>query len=162
MLVERMGGCIATENVVGAGAAFSLSFPSLGATSAQGPVARAVLHVDSDFETRSRVARWLKPLVQVESVANLALAREAVARQQPALCLCNPQDQGAADAFCREMQRLAAGRPVILYGDSVDEAFCTRAGLPWLSPARSGQEELLLAVQRALASPSAGMAGVGP
>jgi signal transduction histidine kinase len=161
MLVERMGGRIATEDVVGAGAAFSLSFPSLGATSAQGQAARAVLHVDSDFETRSRVARWLQPLVQVESVANLALAREAVARQPPALCLCNPQDQGAADAFCREMQKLAAGRPVILYGDSVDEAFCTRAGLPWLSPARSSEAELLQAVQRALASPTAGTVGVG-
>jgi hypothetical protein len=42
---------------------------------------------------------------------------------------------------------------VLLYGDSIDQAFCTRVGLPWLSPARSGADELLAAVRQALASP---------
>ena len=45
------------------------------------------------------------------------------------------------------------GKPVLLYGDSIDQAFCTRVGLPWLSPARSGADELLAAVRQALASP---------
>jgi hypothetical protein len=117
-----------------------------------------VLHIDADYEARERVARWLAPLAPhcvVEGVASLAQAQARTAQGAPALCLGNPQAQGSADAFCSALRRLAAGRPVLLYGDSVDQAYCDRIGLPWLSAARSGADALREAVQQALAAPGA-------
>jgi hypothetical protein len=150
MLVERMGGRIAAEDVSGAGAAFSVSFPAVGSLLAAQDVPPLVLHIDCDFEVRARVARWLAPRFQVESVASLAQARDAAARQTPALFLGNPQDQGEADTFCRELKQLAAGGPLVLYGDSVDQAFAHGFGLAWLSPARSSQSELYASIEQAL------------
>ena len=164
LLVERMGGRITADEVTGPGAAFSVSFalPD-GAALPADPLhttraVRTVLHIDADFEARERVARWLAPLAPhcvVEGVASLAQAQAGPAQDAPALCLGNPQAQGSADAFCSALRRLAAGRPVLLYGDSVDQAFCDRVGLPWLSPARSGAEALRAAVQQALAATDA-------
>jgi hypothetical protein len=162
LLVERMGGRIAADEMAGPGAAFSVTFPVPDA--AASPLAdrdrpvRTVLHIDADFEARERVARWLAPLAPdcvVEGVAGLAQAQAQAAQHAPALCLGNPQSQGSADAFCSALRRLAAGRPVLLYGDSVDQAYCDRVGLPWLSPARSGADELRLAVQQALTAAGA-------
>ena len=164
LLVERMGGRIAADEVAGQGAAFSVSFPLPdGAAPPADPShlshpSRTVLHIEADFEARERVERWLAPLAPhcvVDGVASLAQAQAVAAQGAPALCLGNPQSQGSADAFCSALRRLAAGRPVLLYGDSVDQAFCDRVGLPWLSPSRSGADELRAAVQQALARPEA-------
>jgi hypothetical protein len=150
MLVERMGGRISADEVQGAGSAFSVHFrPAAAVVPPQPPV----LHVDSDFQTRTRVARWLAGAFSVEGVSTLAQAESAAAHQAPSMVIGNPQAQGSSEAFCAGLKRLAAGRPVLLYGDSVDQAFCTRVGLPWLSPARSGADELLAAVRRALTAP---------
>ena len=151
-----MGGRIAADEMSG-GAAFSVSFPVPGvAPPADRPTApRTVLHIDADFEARQRVAGWLAPLAPhcvVEGVASLAQAQALAAQGAPALCLGNPQAQGSADAFCSALRRLAAGRPVLLLGDSVDQAFCDRAGLPWLSAARTGARQLREAVEQALAA----------
>ena len=157
LLVERMGGRIAADEVTGHGAAFSVIFPAPdGALPTLAAASRTVLHIDADFEARERVARWLAPLAPhctVEGVAGLAQAQSFAAQVAPALYLGNPQAQGSAEAFCRALRRLAAGRPVLLLGDSVDQAFCDRVGLPWLSPSRSGADALRKAVQQALAAP---------
>jgi signal transduction histidine kinase len=155
LLVERMGGRIADE-VSGQGAAFSVSFPVPdGALPTPAAPARIVLHIDADFEARERVAQWLAPMAPnctVEGVAGLDQAQSLAAQVAPALILGNPQAQGSADAFCSALRRLAAGRPVLLVGDSVDQAFCDRVGLPWLSPSRSSADALRKAVQQALAA----------
>ena len=106
--------------------------------------------MDSDFQSRARVTRWLAGAFSVEGVATLAQAESAAALQAPSMVIGNPQAQGSSEAFCAGLKRLAAGKPVLLYGDSVDQAFCSRVGLPWLSPARTGADELLAAVRRAL------------
>lgn len=147
MLVERMGGRIRADEVAGEGASFTVEFPA-AAGAAPAPV---LLHVDADLPTRERVSRWLAPLGRVEALAKLPPAQAAAAT----VVIGNPQGQGDAEAFCTGLRRLAAGRPVLLYGDSVDQAFCERMGLPWLSPARSGSDELLDWVQRALSGPTA-------
>jgi len=116
------------------------------------PALPQVLHVDSDFQARARVARWLAGAFSVEGVATLVQAESAAALQAPSMVIGNPQAQGSSDAFCDGLKRLAAGKPVLLFGDSVDQAFCARVGLPWLSPARSGADDLLAAVRRALAA----------
>jgi hypothetical protein len=152
LLVERMGGRIAAEDAAGAGAAFSVEFPAADRAAAAGRP--AVLHVDSDFEMRARVASWLAPLCELRSAASLAQARSLASQPDPLLCIGNPQDQGPAEEFCAGLKQLAAGRAVLLYGDSVDQAFCDRVGLPWLSPARSGVPALVAAVQLALGHPA--------
>jgi signal transduction histidine kinase len=150
MLVERMGGRISADEVTGAGSAFSVHFRRAAAGVAS---LLPVLHVDSDYQARARVARWLAGAFSVEGVATLAQAESAAAHQAPSMVIGNPQAQGSSETFCAGLKRLAAGRPVLLYGDSIDQAFCTRVGLPWLSPARSGADDLLAAVRRALAAP---------
>jgi signal transduction histidine kinase len=152
LLVERMGGRIAADEAAGAGASFSVEFPAAVRAAAVGRP--AVLHVDSDFERRARVASWLAPLCELRSAASLAQARSLASVPSPVLCIGNPQDQGPAEEFCSGLGQLAADGAVLLYGDSVDQAFCDRVGLPWLSPARSGAPALLAAVQRALGNPA--------
>jgi hypothetical protein len=149
MLVERMGGRIGVDEVVGAGSAFGVHFRHAAAVV---PTLPPVLHVDSDFQARARVTRWLAGTCNVESAATLLQAEGAAAQNAPLMLIGNPQAQGSSEAFCAGLKRLAAGKPVLLYGDSIDQAFCARMGLPWLSPARSGEEELLAAVRQALAA----------
>jgi signal transduction histidine kinase len=149
MLVERMGGRISVDEPIGAGSAFSLHFRQAAAVV---PPLPPLLHVDSDYQARARVARWLGVAASVEGVATLAQAESAAAHQAPSMVIGNPQAQGSSEAFCAGLKRLAAGRPVLLYGDSVDQAFCARVGLPWLSPAHSGADDLLAAVRQALAA----------
>lgn len=150
MLVERMGGRISADDVAGAGSAFSVHFRHASSMVASLP---PVLHVDADYQARARVARWLAGAFSVEGVATLSQAERAAEQQSPAMVIGNPQAQGSSDTFCTGLKRLAAGKPVLLYGDSVDQAFCARVGLPWLSPAHSGADELLAAVRRALGKP---------
>jgi signal transduction histidine kinase len=159
MLVERMGGRIAADEVP-SGASFSIWFPVDGAT----PLAAVpvVLLVENDFEARRRVAGWLAPLCRVESAASLEQAALLLQGRVPALVVGNPQAQGPADDFCAGLRRLAQGRAVLLYGDSVDCAFCDSVGLPWLSSAHSGAQELAQAVLEALGMASrAGQPGMG-
>jgi hypothetical protein len=66
--------------------------------------------------------------------------------------LGNPQAQGAAPAFCRGLQRLAPGAPVLLYSDSVDASFARQHQMAWLSPAQSGEAELQECVAGLLAA----------
>lgn len=147
LLVERMGGRISADEVAGAGAAFSVAFNPAAAAPVVPPL--TLLHVESDYETRQRVAQWLAPLGQVQSVASLSEVQAL--SLSPAVVIGNPQAQGAADDFCQALVQHARGQPVLLYGDSIDQAFCDRVGLPWLSPSRSGAAELVQAVTRALA-----------
>ncbi|WP_157270395.1 ATP-binding response regulator [Azohydromonas aeria] len=149
MLVERMGGRITADDVA-QGGSFSLWFPANGAAPrAGGPV---VLHVESDFEARRRVAGWLAPLCRVESAASLEQAAALRLDAPPALVVGNPKEQGAPVEFCTALRRLAGGRPVLLYGDTVDRAFCDSVGLPWLNAARSGPQDLAQAVLNVLGS----------
>jgi signal transduction histidine kinase len=150
MLVERMGGRINAEEVAGDGAAFSVVFNAAAVAAVALTAPPTVLHVESDFETRHRVAQWLAPLCHVESVASLSEMQALLLSSVPALVIGNPQAQGEADDFCQTLLQHASGQPVLLYGDSIDQAFCDRMGLPWLSPSRSGAVELVQAVSRAL------------
>ena len=81
----------------------------------------------------------------------LLLVAEGESVPGPVLLIGNPQSQGSADAFCAGLRRIAAGRPVLLLGDSVDPAFGERLGMPWLSLANGGTAELLSTLQRLLA-----------
>jgi signal transduction histidine kinase len=152
MLVERMGGRISADEVAGAGAAFSVIFNSAAVAAVAVVAPLTVLHVESDYETRQRVAQWLAPLCHVESVSSLSEMQALLLLSAPALVIGNPQAQGEADDFCQALLQHARGQPVLLYGDSIDQAFCDRVGLPWLSPSRSGAAELAQAVSRALAN----------
>ena len=145
MLVERMGGRIRADDVP-SGASFSVAFPLASARPA--PALPGLVHVEADPQTRQRVARWLDGRCRVDGVGRLAQAEPLQARA--ALFIGNPQGQGSADEFCDALRRLAQGRPVLLYGDSVDQAFCDRVRLPWLAPSRSGADELRDWVRRAL------------
>jgi hypothetical protein len=157
MLVERMGGRISADAVAeGGGASFSVTFAA-----AQLPAPRPawVLHVDGDFAMRDRVARWLGPDTALLSAAETTDAAAQTGRlpagARLALVIGNPQAQGSADAFCAELDRLAAGAPVLLYSDSVDAGFAARLGQRWLSPARARPEDLQQALRAAL-GPRAG------
>jgi hypothetical protein len=138
LLVERMGGRIQADPVEGRGAAFSLHLP----LAARGPMVQAplVLHVDADRALQARVARWLTPTFRVRGAATLQEAAEA--SPGASLLIGNPQSQGAADTFCAELRRMAAGRPVLVFGDSVDASFCQGVQLPWLSAAHIDAEGL--------------------
>jgi len=150
MLVERMGGRIVADEVPeGGGASFTVEFPADHPPSVLPNALPRVLHVERDFETRARVARWLAPWCEVLSATDLARAQGP--GEPPRLVIGNPQAQGSADEFCAGLARLAAGRPVLLYGDSIDAAFAERAGLRWLSPSQGGAEALVAAVREALA-----------
>jgi Histidine kinase-, DNA gyrase B-, and HSP90-like ATPase len=150
MLVERMGGRITADDVSGEGSAFSLHFPPAAAVV---PALPAVLLVDADFETRERVARWLAPAYRVEGAATLAQAEVLAPQTAPVAFVGNPQSQGSADAFCSGLRRLAAGRPILLLGDSIDAAFSASAGLPWLDQSSCSAEALQSALRALLQRP---------
>lgn len=148
MLVERMGGRIDVDSVAGDGATFIVELPVMDVTV---PVWTPwVLHIDSDVDARSRLAEWLSPLCQVEGAADLQQAQGPFSRQRPSMVIADPQTQGSAEDFCDALQRLARGRPVLLYSDAVDANFVRRLGLSWLQKSRGGREELRVAVQAAL------------
>lgn len=66
------------------------------------------------------------------------------------MLIADPQTQGSAEDFCAALQRLARGRPVLVYSDAVDEDFALNQGLNWLQKSQGGREELKIAVRKAL------------
>ncbi|MEJ6006967.1 ATP-binding protein [Paucibacter sp. AS339] len=161
LLVERMGGQISADEAgapgeasAAGGAVFSIEFPlaEIAAQGRQSLTLPRLLHIDKELANRQRLTRYLLGMAEVEGAASLAQAEimlSATNHLAPALLIGNPQGQGSADDFCLGLRRLARGAPLLLYGDSVDAAFAQRMGLPWLSPARSGPQELLSAVRQA-------------
>ncbi|MDC8772999.1 ATP-binding response regulator [Roseateles albus] len=160
MLLERMGASISAEDSTdgGHGAVFSIDFPLVGADKHSPRLLPLLLHIDADLESRERLSRCLAGIARVDSAAHLGQATELIAQNSQIadapyrLFIVSPQDQGSALDFCAKLRLHAAGRPVLLYGDSVDQSFCDEAGLPWLSPARSGPQELQEWVTRLLKS----------
>jgi len=143
--VERMGGRIWAEQPDGPGACFCVEFPAASA----GAVREALLlHVSRDWSIRERLSRWLGPLWRVDSAADLDQARALVARERPALCIADPQAQGAADEFCLGLQSLLPGCPLLLLSDSVNAEFCRGLGLPWLPLSQVGEQALLAAIRQ--------------
>jgi signal transduction histidine kinase len=151
MLVERMAGQVQVDDGVATGASLSVTFCAADALTDTRPL---LLHIDADATSRARLARWLEPVARIDGAARIErLDAAAVAAAQAVIG--NPQDQGAADTFCDALQRLAAGRPVLVHGDSVDRAFCDRLQLPWISAAHGDAENVTAWVRRALARRSA-------
>jgi PAS domain S-box-containing protein len=148
MLVERMGGKVAVDSVAGDGATFVVELPVMDAK--ERVWTPWVLHIDRDVDARRRVAGWLLPLCQVEGAADLQQALAPRPDQGPAVVIADPQTQGLAEDFCAALQRLAPGRPVLLYSDALDAQFVQRMGLDWLQKSQGGGEELRVAVQAAL------------
>lgn len=148
MLVERMGGQVQFDDGVGRGASLSVTFPDADATVDTRPL---ILHVDADAASRARLARWLEPVARVEGAARIQRLDPSAVSVARAV-IGNPQDQGAADTFCAALQRLAAGRPVLVHGDSVDQAFCDGLRLPWISGTPGSADALITWMRRALAS----------
>jgi DNA-binding NtrC family response regulator len=139
---------VAADSVAGEGATFIVEIPVLDVKM---PVWTPwVLHIDSDVDARRRLADWLSPLCTVEGAANLQQAQGPRARQSPAMVIADPQAQGSAEDFCAALRRLARGRPVLLYSDTVDVDFVHRLGVEWLQKSQGGREELRVATQAAL------------
>jgi signal transduction histidine kinase len=149
MLIEHMGGRITADEVEGTGASFSVWLSSAKDCSKKGR--KPVLHVERDLEVRNQVARGLSGLCEVIGAADLVHAREKLLAQSPLLVIGNPQSQGAAMEFCLELRSLAAGCPVLLFGDGIDADFSRQTGLPWLSPSRDGPQAVAGWVQRGIA-----------
>ncbi len=148
MLIERMGGRIGVDSVPGQGAIFSVELPRVDAAA---PVSTPwLLHIDRDLDARRRVADWLSPLCRVEGAADLQQAQALPLQEQAPIIMADPQAQGAAEEFCSALKRLAAGRPVILYSDSVDAAFVGRMGVKWLRKSQGGSETVIAALRTAL------------
>lgn len=143
--VDRMGGRIWEEQPDGPGACFCIEFPA----ASEGRES-LLLHVSSDWAMRDRLVRWLGPLWRIHSAADLDQARALAARERPALCIADPQALGAADDFCRSLQSLLPGCPLLLLSDSVDTEFCRAIGLPWLPLSKAGEQELRAAVRQHL------------
>jgi hypothetical protein len=148
MLVERMGGHIGVEPASGEGTVFSVEFPL--ADAAAPPARPAALVVDSDVDARSRVAAWIGGMCTVEAVASLAQAAGRVSPAGPPVVIADTHAQGEADGFCAALRRLAAGGQVILYSDSVDEAFAHSAGAVWLRKTGTRQDDVVRAVRAAI------------
>lgn len=154
ILVERMGGRVQADSLAGEGATFMVGFPIVDVRVADS--APWLLHIDSDVDARRRVADWLSPLCAVEGAADLQQAQRPFAYARPPIVIADPQTQGPAEEFCAELRRLARGRPVILYTDSVDDAFVRRMGVGWLRKTQVGSEELLATVRSAIATATDG------
>jgi signal transduction histidine kinase len=152
MLVERMGGRIAVESVAGEGAMFSLAFPcdTAGLATADAATLPIVMHVEADFERRARVAHWLGAAFRVEGFADLEQAQPPADTTQPVAWLANPQAQGQVDRFCHALRERAGAQPVLLYSDSIDQAYAERLGLRWLPIAGSNAASLREALHQAL------------
>jgi hypothetical protein len=99
------------------------------------------------------MAAWLEPYARVEAVASLAQAEERARSEVPSLVLADTRAQGEADAFCVALRRLAAGGRLVLYSDSVDEAFARSMGVAWLAKSGSRKEDVVAAVRAALGPP---------
>jgi hypothetical protein len=80
----------------------------------------------------------------------LQQAQGPFAYAQPPIVIADPQAQGGAEAFCSALKRLARGRPVFLYSDSVDASFVSSMGLRWLRKSKLGSDEVLAAVRSAI------------
>ncbi|MFO1413324.1 MAG: ATP-binding protein [Burkholderiales bacterium] len=157
MLVERMGGSIGAEDAPGGGSVFSVTFPRAGR---QAVAARPwALVVDQDADARRRVATWLDAVCDVEAVPGLAQAAQVTRRTRPGMVLADTHAQGDADVFCGELQRLAAPDRVILYSDSVTDAFAQRVGAAWLRKSGSGRDDVVRAARDALRVDGAADAG---
>jgi signal transduction histidine kinase len=152
MLIERMGGRIGVDSVPGEGASFSVELPRMEA----GPMVPTpwLLHIDRDIDARHRVADWLSPLCRVEGAGDLQQAQHLLQQEQAPIVIADPQTQGAAEEFCSALKRLARGRPVILYSDSVDASFVGRMGLRWLRKSQAGSEEVIAAMKAAIVKES--------
>ena len=140
MLVERMGGRIGADAPDAGGTVFWVEFPLVGVRPS--PSAPWFLHVDADFENRRRVVAALAGLGEVESVSSLAHAAGLRDGSRPAAVVGNPQSQGNVPEFCAGLARLAAGAPVLLLGDSLDDDFAARLGLPWLRLSSATRDDL--------------------
>ena len=148
MLVERMGGRVAVDSVSGEGATFIVELPVLDA---KAPACTPwVLLVDRDVDAQRRLSDWLSPLCPVESAVDLQQAQQFSVRGSPFMVIADPQTQGSAEDFCAALQRLARGRPVLVYSDAVDADFVRHLGLNWLQKSQGGREELQMAARAAL------------
>ncbi len=148
MLVDRMGGRIDVDSVPGEGATFSVEFSRADvSTEVSSPW---LLHIDADVDARLRVASWLSSLCRVEGVSDLQRAQALEGLDRAPIIFADPRAQGAAEEFCAALKRLANGRPVILYSDSVDESFVNRMGLKWLRKSQTASDDVLAAVRSAI------------
>lgn len=153
MLVERMGGSIGVAPADGGGTVFRVDLPAAG--SAPRRSAPWVLVVDTDLDAQARVAATLATLADVETAASLAEAQERVQQRSGGaapVVVADTRGQGDADAFCAGLHRVAAGRALILYSDSVDERYARGARATWLRKTGTDERALVRRVGEALAA----------
>jgi signal transduction histidine kinase len=147
-LVERMGGSIRADEVSGEGAQFSIEFPR--AELAQAPPTVQLWHIDRDLDARRRVASWLEGAYRMRDADSLQAIEPA--GTSACVVVADPVGQRSADEFCAGLRRLAAGGPVLLYSDAVDEAFARRMGMVWLRKSTLTREGFERSLRDATAS----------
>jgi two-component sensor histidine kinase len=135
LLVDRMGGRIEIDAQEGEGASFSLLFP-LTSRGERRPVA---LLIDADVSSPDVLQELLGDRVQIVHSAVLPAAAEMAKAQ---LVLANPQGQGDADLFVATLRRKLGAKPIMLWGDCMDEEYAGRVGLPWLAGRREDRDAL--------------------
>jgi two-component sensor histidine kinase len=152
MLVERMGGRVDVTSTSSLGTTFSLDLPIADISAAVEPV--WILHIDSDLDSRRKVADWLSPLCVVESAADSDQVKSLFLPNTAPIIIGDPKAQGSAEDFCAMLRRLSRGLPVILYSDSVNGAFARQMGFTWLRKSRASQAQLIETLRAAMAQAS--------
>lgn len=147
LLVERMGGRISADSVVGPGAQFTVDWPD--AALADSVHVLHLLHIDRDADALRRVAQWIGSAMPVLSLASLDEATAAGAADLEYVVLGDPVGQGSAEAFCAGMRRLAAYGSAVLYSDAVDVDFAQRMGMPWLRKSTASRADIERSIRQA-------------
>lgn len=139
VLVERMGGKLLAQSTVGQGSVFSVVLPSPESDRA----AKWVLCISRDRQVLDQLTEWMSDLVHTESVTDLAAAKSVVARiGPPSVLLADPQSQGLADEFCKNLLAVVSAHHILLVSDALDEKFAKSHGLTWLALSNTSRGEL--------------------
>lgn len=147
ILVERMGGKLLAQSTLGKGSVFSIVLPKPTADAA----GQWVLCIARDRQVLERLIGWISDVVRTQSVPDMAAAQALVERiGAPSALVADPQSQGLADEFCRDLRSIASPDRILLVSDALDEHFAKGHGLRWMALSSTSQGELKAQLQTLL------------